>query len=355
MNAVICRKTERAKEIKEKAVSLGFAKCGIIRVDAVSGYEERLDERIRSFPESAVMYNSLRRYAHVREKFPWAKSLVVAVWEYRKYKIPESLHGRIGLSYQFDGRIDPASESFQKRDELAEFIRQMGLTIGREERYGFTAVRYAAAIAGLGVVRHNNFFYTENGSWNNIYVFAVDEELELIETPNTKKCPDNCNRCVKACPTASLDGPYSMNPQKCVSFLTSKGGGLVNLAGNPVGKRIGNWIYGCDVCQDACAFNGNRFTYESEFPGLGHVADSCSPERIIDMDEDFYKNTISRKFFYLDESKLWVWKVNALNAMINGFEPKYEPYIRKCLHDPNDRVSEMASWACETLGIPIDR
>ena len=341
----------RAEEIQEKALSLGFAKCGIIHLDAVAGYEKRLDERIRKFPESAAMYNTFRRYANVQQMFPWVKSLVVAVWEYRKYKIPKNLRGRIGLSYQFDSRIDPASEGFQKRDEFAAFMKDRGLKVGREERFGFTAVRYAAMMAGLGVIRNNNFFYTENGSWNNIFVFAIDRELELVETPQAKKCPDNCNRCIKACPTGSLDEPFSMNPRKCVSFLTSKGGGVVNLAGNPAAKSLGNWVYGCDVCQDVCPFNSNRFTNETDFPGLDRIAANLSLEQIIDMDEDFYKNKICRKFFYLDESKLWVWKVNALNAMINGFEPKYEPYIRKCLHDPNERVSMMAAWASKALGI----
>jgi len=340
-----------AEEIQKKALSLGFAKCGIIHADAVAGYEERLDERIQKVPESASMYNNFRRYADTRQAFPWVKSLVVVVWEYRKYKSPGDLRGRIGLSYQFDSRINPAAEGFQKRDELAAFMEGLGLAVGREERFGFTAVRYAAAMAGLGVIRNNNFFYTENGSWNNIFVFAIDEELELIETPKTKNCPDNCNRCIGACPTRSLNEPFTMNPHKCISFLTSRGGETVSLAGKPIGKLLGNWIYGCDICQDVCPFNKGRLTNETNFPGLDHIAANFSPEQIVDMDEDFYENEISRKFWYLDENKSWVWKVNALNAMINAFEPKYEPYIRSCLHDPSEKVREMAAWACETLGL----
>jgi len=341
----------RAEDIKDKALSLGFAKCGIIHADAVSGYEERLDRRIQKFPESSAMYDNFRRYADVRQTFPWVKSLVVVVWEYRRYKAPENLRGVIGRSYQFDGRINPESESFQKRDELAAFIVGMGLNVGREDRFGFTAVRYAAEMAGLGVVRGNNFFYTENGSWNNIFIIAIDEELELIETPAAKHCPEDCGLCVKACPTGSLSEPFCMNPFKCVSFLTSRGGGSMDLAKNPLGKQLGRWVYGCDACQDACPFNSGRLTNEFDFPGLKRIAAGLSLEQILDMDEEFYKNTISRKFFYLDEDKLWVWKVNTLNAMINDYKPDYEPVIKKCLSDPHERVRKMAAWACEALGI----
>jgi epoxyqueuosine reductase len=323
----------------------------MISVDAVKGYTDIVDKRIDSFPDSKLMYFRFYPLANVQRKFPWARSVVVFVYDYGKFKIPEKVRGHIGSAYLFDSRRDKASEANRIANELAEFIEGLGIQVGREEDHGVTALRYAAVKAGLGVIRRNNFFYTEDGSWNIINTFAIDAELELIEEPKLKNCPDNCNRCSGACPTGSLAGPYSMNPLRCISFLTSIGGGMLDVTGNPLKDRFGDWVYGCDVCQDVCPFNRNRFTETDDFPGLKEMADRLSMEGILDMDEDYYMSTIQPKFWYLESYHLCVWKVNVLNAMKNNYKESYGPLIRKCLDDPNERVRRMAKLVCESLNI----
>jgi len=296
------------------------------------------------------MYNRFYHFADVRQTFPWARSLVVCTYYHGKYEIPENLCGHIGRAYLFDGRKDEKADVYRSRDEFVRYLESLGIKVGRNDGFGITSLRFAAQKAGLGRVRKNNFFYTENGSWNSIEVFAIDEELELIEKDRTKACPENCNKCIDACPTGSLTGPFSMQPMRCVSFLTSKGGGLVELAGNPLSKGIGDWVYGCDDCQTVCPFN-RRSDGNINFPGLDSMADALSLEKIIDMDDGFYKNVIQPKFWYLESNMLWVWKVNALNAMKNDYQEKYRPYIRKCLDDPNEKIRRMAEWVCGELHI----
>jgi len=341
----------RAQDIKDKALRLGFSKCGMIGVDSVKGYRERIDQRVAAFPQSALMYYQFAHFADVRQKFPWARSLVVCVHDHGKYKIPDSLKGRIGSAYMFDGRKDKNADVHIAREELMKFIEGMGIKVGRDTEHGVTSFRYAAEKAGLGKLRRNNFFYTENGSSNSIEVFAIDEELELIEKNDVKECPDDCDRCAKACPTGSLTSAYKMHPMKCVSFMTSIGGNLVNLVDNDLSKGIGNWIYGCDECQDACPFNQGRPPGDIEFPGLREISDKLSLEQIIDMDNDFYVNVLQPKFWYIRPDNVWVWKVNALNAMKNDYQQKYEKYIKKCMNDENERISDMAKWVCEVLNI----
>jgi len=296
------------------------------------------------------MYNRFRHYADVCQTFPWARSLVVCVNDQTKYEIPNSLLGRVGRAYMFDGRRDKRSELYRAKEELTGYLKGLGMQVGREDDYGITSLRYAAEKAGLGRVRRNNFFYTENGSWNIIDVFAIDAELELIETDKTKECPDDCNRCMKACPTGSLTGPFTMQPMNCVSFMTSKSGGLVELAGNPLSEKIGKWVFGCDECQTACPFD-QQPEGSVKFPGLDGIADNLSLEKIIDMDDEFYKSVIQPKFWYIEPDMMWMWKVNALNAMKNDYKEEYAPYIRKCLDDPNERIGRMAKWVCEKLQI----
>jgi len=341
---------DRAQTIKDNALRFGFSKCGIISVDSVKGYKERLDARTAAFPQSSLMYYQFAHFADVRQKIPWARSLVVCIHDYGKYKVPESLRGRIGTAYLFDGRKDKRAEAYIAKEELKKFMEGMGMKVGDSDEHGVTSLRYAAEKAGLGKMRRNNFFYTENGSWNSIVVLAIDEDLELIEKNNMKECPDDCNKCSKACPTGSLAGPYSMHPMKCVSFVTSIGANLVNLVDNYLSEGIGDWVYGCDACQNICPFNQVR-PENAEFPGVKELADKLSLEQIIDMDNEFFVSVLQPKFWYVRPDSMWVWKVNALNAMKNNYQKKYEKYIKKCLADPNERISDMAKWVCEVLNI----
>ena len=338
-----------ASSIRKKALELGFSKCGIIGVDAVKEYAERMNERIASFPDSALMYMRFRPLANVQRNFPWAKSVVVLVYDYGRYRIPEKLRGHIGAAYLFDGRRDRGSDANRITDELAKYIESLGIQVGREDDHGVTALRFAAVKAGLGVIRKNNFFYTEDGSWNIINAFAIDEELEFIDDTELKDCPDGCNLCVNACPTGSLVKPFSMHPMRCVSFLTSIGGGMADIANNPLRESFNDWVYGCDECQNVCPFNRDRFTEGTDYPGLEAIADDLTLERVLEMDESFYINTVQPKFWYLDHDKMYVWKVNALNAMKNNYRDSYGPLIKKCLDDPNERVRNMAKMVCDDL------
>jgi epoxyqueuosine reductase len=297
------------------------------------------------------MYNRFYPLANVQRKFPDALSVVVFVYDYGKFRVPDKLRGHIGSAYLFDGRRDGSSEAKRITDELAKFIEGLGIKVGREDDHGVTALRYAAVKAGLGIIRKNNFFYTENGSWNMINAFAVDKELELVEEPEVRDCPDGCNRCAGACPTGSLTAPFAMNPLRCVSFLTSIGGGMFEVTHNPLRDRFGDWVYGCDACQNVCPFNRGRFTGTEDFPGLNDMADRLTIEGILEMDEDYYVNTVQPKFWYLERHHLCVWKVNVLNAMRNNYKDTYGPLIRKCLDDPNDRVRRMAKLVCDALHI----
>ena len=342
---------DHASAIKEKALELGFSKCGIVSTDSLKGYTKMVNKRISAIPMSALMYNRFRPLANVQKRFPWARSVVVLVYDYGKFRIPEKVRGHVGSVYLFDSRRDKLSEANRIADELAKFIGGLGMQVGREEDHGVAALRFAAVEAGLGVIRRNNFFYTEKGSWNLINAFAVDESMELKEKTELKDCPDDCNRCVGACPTGSLVGPFSMDPLRCVSFLTSIGGGMMDVTNNPLRERFGGWVYGCDECQNACPFNCGRFTETEDFPGLEALADGLTLERILEMDEEFYLKNVQPKFWYLDKDKMHVWKVNALNAMRNNYKETYGPLIKKCLGDPNERVSRMAKTVCDALNI----
>ena len=337
-----------AGSIVKKAKELGFEKCGIVAVEEMEGFAEKLNERIAMFPETEKPLKGLFSYAKVKEKFPWAKAVVVCSKHYGKYKIPQHLKGHIAKKYLTDTRRDAASKEHQESLAFEEFLNnELGLQTATNRDFGITALRWAAAKAGVGKVRRNNFFYGEHGSYYFLEAYLIDKPLEHIYHDEYKECPENCNRCINSCPSKSLAQPYAMNRSTCVSCLTSwEGWDMRNEKHN---KDIGEWIFGCDVCQDVCPFNSNKWLDQEEFPGLTLLAQNISFEKILAMDYTYLREVMSPKFWYIGKKDVWKWKTNVLNAMLNNYEDRYEQSIIAACADEDEHVRQMASWVLEQL------
>jgi len=94
---------------------------------------------------------------------------------------------------------------------------------------------------------------------------------------------------------------------------------------------MSNWIHGCDVCQDVWPFN--------------HI----SLEKIIEMDYNSLRDVVQPKFRYIEKDKVWKWKTNALNAMVNSHKRSYDKFIDIACNDENENVRRMGEWAKRKL------
>ncbi|WP_315065817.1 4Fe-4S double cluster binding domain-containing protein [uncultured Clostridium sp.] len=338
-----------ALQIKNAALKMGYEKCGIIKMSDIDGYEEKLNERIDKVPQSKGFYQSQYNFIKAQDIHPWAKSIVICVRKYGKYNIPEHLKGMIAKYYLVDSRKDENSKDFQDSLRFEKYMQDMGIRAETERKFGFTALRFAAMKAGLGRVRRNNFFYTENGSWVYLEAWLIDKELEAIETPNVRPCSEKCNLCIKSCPSASLSEPYTMNPIACVSCITTFMGR--DMPNEKYRGEIGDWVYGCDVCQDVCPMNKNRWEETEEFPYLEELSKHISLEKIIKMDYEFLENVMQPKFWYIPKENVWKWKVDAINAMVNNYKEQYKESIYEACKDSHEKVREMAEWAINKLDI----
>lgn len=338
-----------SSQIKKAALDMGYEKCGIIKMSDMYGYKEKLEERIEKIPEAKGFYQSQYRFVHAQDTYPWAKSIVVCVRKYAKYHVPEHLQGMIGKTYLFDSRADENSRDFQDSLKFEKYMQELGLRAETERKFGLTALRWAALKAGLGVIRRNNFFYTENGSWLTLEAWLIDKELEEIETTKVIPCSEKCNLCMKACPSASLSQPYTMNPMACVSCITTFTGR--DMPNERFREEIGDWVYGCDACQDACPMNKNRWEGTEEFPGLEELSEQISLEKILKMNYDFLENVMQAKFWYIPKEDVWKWKVNVINAMVNNYKEQYKNCIYEACKDSHEKVREMADWAIQRFNI----
>lgn len=112
-----------------------------------------------------------------------------------------------------------------------------------------------AARAGLGWIgKHSNLISRQHGSWTFIGELVITAEL-APDTPISDHC-GSCTACIDACPTGAIVEPYVVDAQRCISWTT-----IENRAPDiapAVGSSQGNWIFGCDVCQDVCPWNKFR-------------------------------------------------------------------------------------------------
>lgn len=92
---------------------------------------------------------------------------------------------------------------------------------------------------------------------------------------------------------------------------------------------MGNYIYGCDICQDVCHINKGKWQESCDFPNLSELFHFLTPENIMNMEEDFYKERVQPKFFYLSHNELWKWKVNVLCFMRNNYHAYHDDNYSK--------------------------
>jgi epoxyqueuosine reductase len=140
------------------------------------------------------------------------------------------------------------------------------LVPGLEGRYytdtGPVLERELAQRAGLGWIgKHTNAITREVGSWVFLAEIILNIELEPDE-PATDMC-GTCTRCIDACPTEAIIGPYQLDARKCIAYLTIELKPEHEIP-KELASNLEGWIYGCDICQDVCPWN--RFAQPTAIP-----------------------------------------------------------------------------------------
>jgi epoxyqueuosine reductase len=219
--------------------------------------------------------------------------------------------------------------------------------------------RAIAHRAGLGFFGKNGLLISEKfGSRFNIGCLLVSTHSKVFAElfsksswgcggnahANSTYC-ENCNLCIKACPTGALGGD-ALKTKQCISYLTQKDDLI------PEEEKLiaqAGQLYGCDICQDVCPLNNGIFTEEEEYPLMADFEEIMQPENILEMDEETYKSLVNPRFWYIGEEGLWKWKCNALRVLINEGDEKYHPLIKKYCDHEDERISQVAREGWEEL------
>ena len=186
--------------------------------------------------------------------------------------------------------------------------------------------REHAQRAGLGAVGKNTLLIERGvGSW--LLLGEIITTLEL--TPSQPARPDpcgSCTRCIDACPTGAIT-PWSVDATKCISYLTIEHRSLVDEGLFP---GAGNWVFGCDICQEVCPHNRLRKGPGKSAPA---IHDAYAPRRdgfdlleILNWTESDRREAFTRSA--LKRAKLSMMKRNALIAAGNVLTEHDDPALR---------------------------
>jgi epoxyqueuosine reductase len=145
-----------------------------------------------------------------------------------------------------------------------------------------------AARAGVGWVGKNTCLINERiGSW-----LLLGEVLTTLPLPADQPAVDRCGtcrRCLDACPTGAITAPYQLDARKCISYLTIEHRGDIAPDLRP---RIGDWLYGCDVCQDVCPWNSKAIPSLDPALAPRFPAGTLDAHEVLAWDHDRYAATL---------------------------------------------------------------
>lgn len=123
--------------------------------------------------------------------------------------------------------------------------------------------RYWAWRAGLGWIgKHTQLILPHAGSCFFLGELLLTAEADVYDQPQPNRC-GTCTRCLQACPTGALEVPFSLNSERCLSYLTIEHREAIPRA---MAQEMGKKIYGCDDCLKACPWN--RFSTPCRIPEL---------------------------------------------------------------------------------------
>ena len=142
--------------------------------------------------------------------------------------------------------------------------------------------------AGLGWIgKHTNLINSQAGSYFFLGEIYVDIDLP-IDTPAVEHC-GSCTRCISACPTGAITGPFQLDARLCISYLTIELDGAIPVALRPA---LGNRIYGCDDCQLVCPWNKfAQLSGEADFRARHRLDRASLLELFAWSEAEFLKNT----------------------------------------------------------------
>lgn len=197
--------------------------------------------------------------------------------------------------------------------------------------------------AGLGWVGKNTMLI-HPGRGSFFFLGALLTDLALLpDQPFTGSHCGTCTACLDACPTAAFPRPHVLDATKCISYLTIELRGAVP---EPLREPMGDWLYGCDVCQDVCPWNRKSAGRAVPFPRDPGLA-MLDPVELLGLDPDAFR--VRFKPTSLWRNRRAGLLRNAAIVLGNIGDERALPALERALADSEEVIRESAAWAIRRI------
>ena len=336
-----------AAQIKARALQLGFEAAGIAAIaplEAAARYEAWLAAGRHGGMRWLASPKHRERRADPARILRDVRSMVCVALCHPPAR-DEARDRRVGRIARY-----AAGEDYHRvmRDRLRVLAREIEALLpgARALWYSDTGAifeRAWAERAGLGWTgKHSGLLSQPLGSWFLIGEVLVDRAFDPDLTPGApvREHCGTCARCIDVCPTHAIVAPYQVDARRCISYLTIEHRGAIprELRGS-----IGDWIFGCDLCQEVCPWN--RFAPEARETRLhARALEGWTLERFLTLDQPEFDALFEHSPIRRAGRAGFVR--NVCVALGNRGEASAVPALARALeHDVAPLVRAHAAWA----------
>jgi epoxyqueuosine reductase len=341
------------EDIRQRASELGFDLCRVTTAQPPAGapqFEHWLADGRHG--EMSYLERTAPKRIDPLRVLPGARSIIALAAAYATHDTPpKTVHAKLdtkhlGLVARYAQYSDYHHVLGERLKSLTEFVNQLGGAGTRSLWYvdtGPLLERDLAQRAGLGFIgKHTNLISRQLGNW--IFLSEIITTLELEpDAPEKNRC-GSCARCIAACPTQAITGPFQLDARRCISYLTIELRGAIPEELRPA---IGNRIFGCDDCLQVCPWN--RFAREGRMMKAHGRADLAAPDlvELLSLDEPGFKRRFAGTPLLRVKRRGLLRNVCVALGNVGGGSAL--PALHKAAEDPEPLIAEHARWAIDRI------
>jgi epoxyqueuosine reductase len=341
---------ELTQELKQRGRALGFDLIGVAAADRLDRDGAVLEQWLSQGRQAGMhwMAREPAKRADPRQLLPGCRAVVVVAMNYDPGPRADRAPGRgwrARVARYALGR-DYHKVMGRKLRELAAWLEQRS---GQRARVfvdtGPVLERAWAERAGLGWIGKNaNLIARELGSWLLLGEMLTCADLAADPGPHADFC-GSCTACLAACPTQAIREPGVVDANRCISYWTIEHRGPV-----PEARRadVGDWIFGCDICQEVCPWSRSFGTPVPE-QRFGRRADleALDAAEILASDEHSFRARFSGTA--LMRAKWQGMRRNACLVLGNSGRDEALEVLATVLEDSDPVVRSHAAWAVSRI------
>jgi epoxyqueuosine reductase len=332
------------QEILGRAAELGFDACKVTGARPPQhGKEFETWLRDGAAGEMEWMARGAEKRGDLQKVLPGARSVIVVALNYFQGEEPlEPAGAKGGRIARYAWGDDYHEVMLAKLGKLSALLSEHGGTQKCYVDTGPLLERDHAAEAGIGWHGKSTMLIDPKlGTW--FFLGEILTTLELpVDPPQEPRC-GSCQRCIVACPTGAITEPHRLDARRCISYLTIELKGSIPLELRPL---IGDRIYGCDDCLDACPWN--RFASSSREAAF--AAGPAIGMRLRDylaLDDPKFRDLFRRS--PIKRIKRRGFLRNVCVALGNVGELEDLPALALAAADPEPLIAEHAAWAIDRI------